>query len=79
MTTTADQGFRKEIDSVSVSDKSCHNRYYPGSGYSMFIGPQAENEHMDRPLINTTSDYEIKGEEFHWMANAAYNQSKQKS
>ncbi|MDO9254868.1 MAG: hypothetical protein Q7U54_05080 [Bacteroidales bacterium] len=76
MTTTVDKGFRKEIESVQASNRSFQNRNNTGCGYNIFDGPQAENEHMDRPLINPTSCYETKGEEFHWMASAAYNQSK---
>jgi hypothetical protein len=72
--TTPDQGVRKEIERVRVSNKSNQNLNFTGGGYSMFDGPQAENEHMSRHHIKSASENETKSEEFHWMASAAYNQ-----
>jgi len=65
-----------ENNSVRRSEKPTQIGNYPGSTNSMFDGPQAENEHMNRPLINRTAGNETRNEEFHWMAYAAYNQSK---
>lgn len=69
-------GFKKEIDRAHISMWSHQIGDPADNGYNMFDGPQAESEHMNRPLIKATSRIATKGEDFHWMANAAYNRSK---
>lgn len=69
-------GLKKEIYRDHIPERSYQTINSMGSGYSIFDGPQTEAEHMNRPLTQAASGYVTKGEEFHWMANAAYNQSK---
>lgn len=69
-------GFKNETDSVRISKWPDQTENHPGSGYNMFDSQQAEVEPTNRSLIRVASRYATQGEEFHWMVNAAYNQSK---
>ena len=73
---TPDLDFATEIDSVQSMDKYSENNNYALSGYTMFDGPKVEIEQMNRYYAKAVSSYTKPDEEFHWMAKAAYNQSK---
>jgi hypothetical protein len=68
-------GFVALISLLYIAHRSIE--FYTKSSYSFFDSMQAEEEQINITFINRTAGYSPKSEEFHWMANAAYDQSKQ--
>jgi hypothetical protein len=64
-----------EDKSVQDSKKTKQNNLLTDNSYKMSEVPQAQTKDMKRALTNPETGDELQGEEFHWMASAAYNQS----
>ena len=61
--------------SVQYSKKPRQNNLYTDNSYKMSEVPQAQTNGMKMAFISPETGDELQGEEFHWMASAAYNQS----
>ncbi len=64
-----------EDKSVQYSKKPRQNDWYTGNSYRMNEVPQTQTEGMEKAFISPETCDKLQGEEFHWMASAAYNQS----
>jgi hypothetical protein len=60
--------------SVKFSMKPIQNDWNTVNSYSMNAISPTQTEGMKRSFMNPETGDELQGEEFHWMASAAYNQ-----